>query len=670
MQGGPHDVGALVREAGLLCARCGEDRCARAHGVRYRKRVRDLSTGKLFKNIPIVRIRFCGGSTRSVMPALLWRGRSTVDSVIETVTHVLRDGVEAAAEWVSFAGTGQELVSARSLRRWRDLVCGRLIGSSLAWLGPRCDFHWSAAGAPAGQLEALLDRLSGPLLLAFRAATGRSVLDKPPRHTPAPRARCPARQIAVHQSRTAPHDPPPAGRPPGAGWSPKPRGPPPPIRTRRQQPMIEDKTRPPRPTARDWAVFRYGLISEATRPLTHEVVAQTLDRIAARQHPLPDGSLRRFSVSTLRAWLRAYQHGGLDALYPKLRSDKGSFRSIEDDTAEIIARHRVQHRHLSVKLFHQILHQDGVLPEGLTVCEATLRRFLKARRLDRPVREAARARAKYEMPHPNDLWIADFCHGPRVGSDQGKTKAILCGIIDDHSRVLVAGRFAFTEDTSDLLHAFRDAIATYGVPKRFYCDNGPAFSSQHLSEACGRVGCALLHSEPFDAPSRGKIERFFRTVRLRFFPLLQEADLAGLTSLQERFEVWLREDYHLKRHAGISMKPLDRFLAGAEATLIQRLAPHEIDHAFMGRLTRVVRNDATVKVGGIFYEVPPDYIGGRVDLRFPVGRPGDLILYRDDHPVGPVRPVDPVHNARFHATRVELSCAELVRRHQDREPKP
>ena len=85
--------------------------------------------------------------------------------------------------------------------------------------------------------------------------------------------------------------------------------------------MIEDRTRPPRPTPRDWAVFRYGLISEATRPLAHEVVSQTLARVAARQHSLPDGSLHRFSVSTLRAWLRAYQRGGLDALLPRTRAD-------------------------------------------------------------------------------------------------------------------------------------------------------------------------------------------------------------------------------------------------------------------------------------------------------------------------------------------------------------
>ncbi|MCK4303166.1 MAG: hypothetical protein KAY24_02915, partial [Candidatus Eisenbacteria sp.] len=110
-----------------------------------------------------------------------------------------------------------------------------------------------------------------------------------------------------------------------------------------EETVIQDKNRPPRPTARDWAVFRYGLIGQATRPLADEVVAQTLARIAARQHQLPDGSLRRFSAATLRTWLKEYLSGGLDALMPKVRTDKGSFRSIDDDTAELIARHRVEH---------------------------------------------------------------------------------------------------------------------------------------------------------------------------------------------------------------------------------------------------------------------------------------------------------------------------------------
>ena len=115
------------------------------------------------------------------------------------------------------------------------------------------------------------------------------------------------------------------------------------------------------------------------------------------------------------------------------------------------------------------------------------------------------------------------------------------------------------------------------------------------------------------------------------------------------------------------MKPLDRFLAGAEETNIIRLSPHEIDHAFMGRITRVVRNDATVKIDCTFYELPPEFIGARVDIRFPIVNPEQLILYRDDQPVTPIQPVDPIDNARFHAQKVETAYTDLTRRRQEKE---
>jgi len=79
----------------------------------------------------------------------------------------------------------------------------------------------------------------------------------------------------------------------------------------------------------------------------------------------------------------------------------------------------------------------------------------------------------------------------------------------------------------------------------------------------------------------------------------------------------------------------------------------------------VVRQDATVKIDGLFYEVPPEFIGLRVELRFPVARPDQLVLYRDDKPVTPIRPVDLVDNARFHPQSVELNYAELLRKRQN-----
>jgi putative transposase len=423
--------------------------------------------------------------------------------------------------------------------------------------------------------------------------------------------------------------------------------------------MITDANNKPSAQARDWALFRYGVISEAVCPLEGQRISDILTRQAAQVHRLPDGTQRRYDVATLRSWLSKYRHDGLDGLMPRQRSDKGHFRSIDDDTAEIICRHRVQNRRASVKLFWEILHEDGVLPAGVHVKLATLHRFLKHRGLAKKTPGPAKARAKFEMPHTNDLWICDFMHGPQVvaatAAGSRRHRAILCAVIDDHSRVITGARFAFTEEMNDVLQVLRDGIATYGVPKRLYCDNGPAFIAKHLKEACARIGCTLLHSDPFDSPSRGKIERFNRTVRQRFLPRLPEDKPLTIDELNDRLARWLHQDYHLRRHGGIRMKPLDRLLVSSEQTQIKRLSQGEIDHAFMGRIVRVARNDATVSVAGRFYEVPPEYIGARCDLRFPIGRPDELILYHDDQPVVRIKEVDLADNARFHAQRVRAA---------------
>ena len=111
-------------------------------------------------------------------------------------------------------------------------------------------------------------------------------------------------------------------------------------------------------------------------------------------------------------------------------------------------------------------------------------------------------------------------HASGYTIDGKKRRLLLCAIIDDHSRMIVGSNWALSESTETLEVALKQAALTYGLPKIFYCDNGSVFVSGHLQLVCARLGTALLHSKPYDSPSRGKIERFFRTVRLNFLPLL------------------------------------------------------------------------------------------------------------------------------------------------------
>ncbi len=189
----------VVATAGLVCTRCGSGRCARPHGFRHRKQVTDLSTGDVFRRVPIRRVRFCSGRTASLVPAELWRGRFTLSSVLETVVHGVRDGIEAACEWTAHAGHGEEIVSPRTLERWRTLVRQRVVGAALAWLLPATGASWSATQPEARQLEAVMGRITGSLLATFRSTFGRGLLDTVARRR--------ARREAARRVRAAPHDP-------------------------------------------------------------------------------------------------------------------------------------------------------------------------------------------------------------------------------------------------------------------------------------------------------------------------------------------------------------------------------------------------------------------------------------------------------------------------------
>lgn len=224
LDGGALDLLAVVEESGHRCGRCGGSACARRHAVRHRKRVTDIASGAAFDHLPIVRVRFCDRRTVSLMPGGLWRGRCAVDSVLKTVVRLFRDGLEAAYDWTWTVGRGEEMVSQRTLGRWRDIVERRLIGSAFAWLGPELSITWSSTGDPASQLESLLAQLMDPVLVRFRAATGRAVLDKAPAHRTPARTR--ARRLQAGHAPSSSPNPPSEWRRRGAWSRPRRRDPP------------------------------------------------------------------------------------------------------------------------------------------------------------------------------------------------------------------------------------------------------------------------------------------------------------------------------------------------------------------------------------------------------------------------------------------------------------
>ena len=61
---------------------------------------------------------------------------------------------------------------------------------------------------------------------------------------------------------------------------------------------------------------------------------------------------------------------------------------------------------------------------------------------------------------------------------------------------------------------------------------------------CAKLEVYLIHARPYRPVGKGKIERFFRTVRAQFRTHLEQADTPSLATLNAKLGAWLERKYH------------------------------------------------------------------------------------------------------------------------------
>ena len=161
----------------------------------------------------------------------------------------------------------------------------------------------------------------------------------------------------------------------------------------------------------------------------------------------------------------------------------------------------------------------------------------------------------------------------------------------------------------------------------------------------------LIHAKPYAAWSRGKQERWFRTLQEDFEARLVLDPVDSLAQLNQRLWRWIEIEYHHRPHRGLDGEsPAQRF---ARRALHLKLADPQTDweKLFLSRAHRRVRLDGTVSLQGQLWEVPLHLRGRLVQLRFDPFAWRRVEVWIDEHFVDLARRCDKQLNAKTYTDR-------------------
>ncbi|HKN35668.1 MAG: integrase [Acidobacteria bacterium] len=393
------------------------------------------------------------------------------------------------------------------------------------------------------------------------------------------------------------------------------------------------------------ALFRYGLIAPLIlETLPRGELTRRAEEIAARSYEIPYSQRTSLSVDTLLDWALRYRRGGFAALAPQTRRDRGQSRALTPQLAELIERLKRENPH---RTGTTLLRELALVSTVGTVSRSTLYRFLKQRGLTARQLLAPAPRKKFEAEFSNQIWQSDLLFGPYVQRPGGgRMQACLYAVLDDASRLISHAEFYAEQGLHAFLDCLRQAVAARGIPVRLYVDNAKQFRSPQLARIAASIGMMVTHTPPYQPEGRGKIERFFRSVREQFLANLDPKRTLTLVELNDRLWAWLEQVYHVSEHSGLGTTPLLRWQRDIER--IRQLPPSsDLRRLFFYRLNRLARRDSTFLLRGYFYEAPSHLAGKTIEVRFDPLDLSQVEIYFQGQAQGLGRLVDAVVNAKL-----------------------
>lgn len=372
-------------------------------------------------------------------------------------------------------------------------------------------------------------------------------------------------------------------------------------------------------------LFRYSIIAPLINNTNEfNTINEYCDFVASKSYDF-EGKVIKLTSKTVKNWYYKYKKEGLESLENHKRSDKNNFRKIKNELVEDkIVELRKMYPRITAKKIHEKLIEENYITSDVSV--HAIFRYLRNNNL-KAVQISKKEKKKYEHDYPNDSWQSDTSTGPYIKVDGKSKRAYLIMIIDDASRLIVGYDFFFEDNAINMQKVLKSAIKKYGIPKQLYVDNGSPYKNEQISLITARLGIKLIHAKPYSPTGKGKIERSFRTIKDGWLNCSDWNEFKTIEDIKTSFSNYLYKEYINKEHSETKITPNNKW--HNEIKELKLIEEEKIEEAFMHSRLSKVYNDSTIQINNEKYEVPYKYVGQKIEVRYYVNNPKEIIIYKD-----------------------------------------
>jgi len=395
--------------------------------------------------------------------------------------------------------------------------------------------------------------------------------------------------------------------------------------------MSQDPPRHEDERALHLAFFRYGVIAPLveTDELAQGQTRELIQEIVGQAHFRPGMGPVPVKERTVYQWLHDYRQGGLKALLPRVRSDQGKGRVVDEQVLARAIQLRRENPKRWTSTLLDILQREGSLQGKPAPHRSTLDRHLARMAMSRrQIKVLGEKRTiKMKFDHFGDLWVGDYHHGPLILGPDGKPATAKIGAFIDHcTRYPVADRYYPAEDITSLRDCLFRALLTWGPPRKAYVDRGAVYRAEQLAYSLDRIGAKLIHSRAYYSQGRGVIERWWQTVAAFESEVQLREQLLTLHELNTLWEAYRELRYCQQIHSEIGMPPKQ----AVSGVVPRPLDPEILRELFLIRADRTVhKKDGCVSVGAVRFLCDGSLRGQRLQVRYNPGELTSVLIFRD-----------------------------------------